>query len=69
MEGARTPRRSSCFMAEWMQMEGKLHSASSLFSSFARSTLFTKITICGSKAMKSVVSAGTNVNLGQDLRG
>jgi hypothetical protein len=43
----RTPRRSSCFMAEWMQMEGKLHSMSSLLSSFARSTLFTKMTTCG----------------------
>ena len=42
----RTPRRSSCFMAEWMQMEGKLHSISSLLSSFARSTLFTKMTTC-----------------------
>ncbi len=48
-EGARTWSRSSCFMAEWMQMEGKLHSTSSLFSSFARITLFTKITTYGTQ--------------------
>ena len=47
----RTPRRSSCFMAEWMQMEGKLHSISSLLSSFARSTLFTKMTTCGGQGL------------------
>ena len=40
------PHLSSCFMALWMQMEGKLHSTSSLFSSFALWTDFTKMTIC-----------------------
>ena len=37
---------SSCFMPRWMQMEGKLHSPRSLFSSRARVTDLTKMTIC-----------------------
>jgi hypothetical protein len=44
-------------MAEWMQMEGKLHSMSSLLSSLARSTLFTKMTICGGQGVR--LSSGT----------
>ena len=36
--------RSSCFCALWMQMEGKLHSTSSLFSSLALATDLTKMT-------------------------
>ncbi len=45
-EHVRGAHRSSCFMPRWMQMDGKLHSTSSLFSSLARSTDFTKITTC-----------------------
>ena len=37
---------SSCFMPRWMQIEGKLHSPRSLFSSRARVTDLTKMTIC-----------------------
>ena len=44
---APTLSRSSCFMAEWMVVEGKLHSFSSRLSSRARATLFTKITTWG----------------------
>lgn len=40
----RGPHLSSCFMEEWMQMDGKLHSTSSLFSWSALPTDFTKIT-------------------------
>ena len=42
--------RSSCFCALWMQMDGKLHSTSSLFSSLARATDFTKMTTCSDVA-------------------
>jgi len=47
--------RSSCFMPEWMQMLGKLHSVSSRFSSLARATFETKITTWREKDRKTKV--------------
>jgi hypothetical protein len=46
LPGPPTCRRSSCFMEEWMVVEGKLHSLSRRLSSRARATLFTKMTTC-----------------------
>jgi hypothetical protein len=53
---------SSCFMPLWIEVEGKLHSISSLVNSLARCTDFTKMTTCMVGLNSSVRGQGLGMN-------